>query len=419
MKNAVFFKTFSGYLLTALGLAALVLFFSFRTIRQYYLNTLTNDLRDLCVAVEPQALTYIASHDPAGLDGFIKKLEVQTHKRITVLDGRGAVIADSENDPKTMPGHRDRPEVARALGGNVGSSLRYSSTIMENMLYVAVPVEEEDGTIVGVVRASMHLKDVNALLQQILVRVAFITGMIVIFSLFIAFYDSFRVRNLETKKKEFVANVSHELRTPLTAIKGFVETAEDEVSPEGRRYLEIIKRHTERLINIVEDLLQLSSLEKKGFTLELSRVDLREILDNTLKVFEEKAKRKNIAVNVEVREDLRPVEADRFRIEQMLINLIDNALKYTEKGAITVALGQDDGQTTITVSDTGIGIAREHIPCIFERFYVVDKSRSRKLGGTGLGLSIVKHIVLLHKGSIDVESAPNRGTRFTVTLPCR
>jgi two-component system phosphate regulon sensor histidine kinase PhoR len=148
MKNAVFFKTFSGYLLTALGLAALVLFFSFRTIRQYYLNTLTNDLRDLCVAVEPQALTYIASHDPAGLDGFIKKLEVQTHKRITVLDGRGAVIADSENDPKTMPDHRDRPEVARALGGNVGSSLRYSSTIMENMLYVAVPVEEEDGTLV-------------------------------------------------------------------------------------------------------------------------------------------------------------------------------------------------------------------------------------------------------------------------------
>jgi two-component system phosphate regulon sensor histidine kinase PhoR len=146
-------------------------------------------------------------------------------------------------------------------------------------------------------------------------------------------------------------------------------------------------------------------------------VDLKSLVDNVIVLFSQKMKEKNLYLNIHIDEGLSPVKADSFKLEQMLINIIDNACKYTDEGGITINISKDNGLVRFEIKDTGIGIAREHLERIFERFYTVDKSRSRKLGGTGLGLSIVKHIVLLHRGSIKIESEPGKGTRFIISIP--
>jgi len=231
------------------------------------------------------------------------------------------------------------------------------------------------------------------------------------------FYDITEIRNTEKIKKDFVINVSHELRTPLTAIKGYAETLRKEVgTAPGKKYLETVERNTDRLINIVNDLRLLSGLEEKT-ALELEDIDLGGLLENVITIFDQRLKDKQLSLVIDVKEDLPPIKADLFKLEQMLVNLLDNAVKYTDRGEITVSVAVQDKRVRIQVRDTGIGIPKEDIPRIFERFYVVDKSRSRKSGGTGLGLSIVKHIVLLHHGTIDIESALGKGTSVTVTLP--
>jgi two-component system, OmpR family, phosphate regulon sensor histidine kinase PhoR len=231
------------------------------------------------------------------------------------------------------------------------------------------------------------------------------------------FHDITEIKDIERIKKDFAINVSHELRTPLTAIKGYAETLRKEVdSAPGKKYLEIVERNTDRLINIVNDLLVLSSLEEKA-VLELEDIDLRGFLENVIRIFDQRLKDKQLSLVIDVRENLPPIRADLFKLEQMLVNLLDNAVKYTDRGGITVSVDVQDKRVRIQVRDTGIGIPKDDIPRIFERFYVVDKSRSRKSGGTGLGLSIVKHIVLLHHGTIDIESALGKGTSVTVTLP--
>lgn len=232
----------------------------------------------------------------------------------------------------------------------------------------------------------------------------------------VVLHDITELKRLDMVKKDFVVNVSHELRTPLTAIKGYAETLEEEAEDLNKHYLEIIKRHTERLINIVQDLLLLSELEDERIELELEDVNLKRLTEDVLRLFEQKVREKGLELELQVVDDI-SIQADGFRLEQIFINLIDNAIKYTEKGKVDVILTCKDQQVEIEVKDTGIGIPKEYVSRIFERFYVVDKSRSRRLGGTGLGLSIVKHIVSLHNGKIDVESTLGLGTRFTVILP--
>jgi len=231
------------------------------------------------------------------------------------------------------------------------------------------------------------------------------------------FYDITEIRNTEKIKKDFVINVSHELRTPLTAIKGYAETLRKEVgTAPGKKYLETVERNTDRLINIVNDLRLLSGLEEKT-ALELEDIDLGGLLENVITIFDQRLKDKELSLVIDVQENLPPIKADLFKLEQMLVNLLDNAVKYTDRGEITVSVDVQDKRVRIQVRDTGIGIPKDDIPRIFERFYVVDKSRSRKSGGTGLGLSIVKHIVFLHHGTVDIESALGKGTAVTVTLP--
>jgi two-component system phosphate regulon sensor histidine kinase PhoR len=233
----------------------------------------------------------------------------------------------------------------------------------------------------------------------------------------VTIHDLSEIRDAERMKKDLVLNASHELRTPLTAIKGFVEALEDRVQGEDKGYLEIIGRNTDRMIGIVQDLMSLAEIEDRGGRLEASDVDMKALAGSVLALFAARAEAKGVRLELKSDPAIPPVRGDAFRLEQMLVNLVDNALKATEKGSVTISLSGKEGEFLLEVRDTGIGIPQEHLPHIFERFYLVDKSRSRKLGGTGLGLSIVKHVVKAHGGRIGVSSRTGDGSTFTVALP--
>jgi len=234
-------------------------------------------------------------------------------------------------------------------------------------------------------------------------------------------FDMSGIRKMEKARKDFVIATSHELKTPLTAIKGYTETLQDEIKdPQQKEFIEIINHNISRLEKIVEDLINLSQIEDNDAKLVLETVDIKKIVENVVSLYMKKAREKGIEFKINI-QDLPLIKADGFRIEQMLVNLIDNSVRYTEKGEISICISyqKDSATIKIEITDTGIGIPHQHLPRIFERFYVVDKARSRQTGGTGLGLSIVKHIVLLHNGTIDVESEENKGTKFTIHLPLK
>jgi two-component system phosphate regulon sensor histidine kinase PhoR len=573
MKRSFFSKIFIGYLLIVFALSSLILILSLNTIRDFYRDSLTDHLKNLGYTLNSEVTHLLDSGRANQLDEFIKNLGIKIQTRITIIATDGKVLADSEENIRSMENHRNRPEVVEALQGKTGRSIRFSSTANRDMLYVSVPVEK-DGKITGVIRTSLFLKDIDHLLTKLNYHVAGISLGIVFIALIGAFlisnsvvrpiksltlaarkvasgnlsvrvflktndelrvladsfnrmneemekmfselgqqkeelnsiieslqegllvldkqgkvirsneslrkiignqaaegkfyweimrnprlaellekagaekrkfteelplgnrvfmcsitplergegivsifYDITEIKNIERVKKDFVTNVSHEIRTPLTAIKGYAETLRKEVeTAPGKKYLEIIERNADRLINIVGDLLLLSSLEEKA-ALELEDIDLKVLLENIIKIFDQKLKDKQLSLVINAKEDLPLIKADFFKLEQLLVNLLDNAVKYTDLGEITVSVDVQDKRARIQVKDTGIGIPRDDIPRIFERFYVVDKSRSRKSGGTGLGLSIVKHIVLLHHGTINIESALGKGTSVTVDLP--
>jgi len=575
MKIPIFYKIFGGYILIIVVLSSLIIFFSFTTIRENYIDSLTENLKNFGKTLSFKVIDLLERKDYQGLNSLSKKLGIETKIRITIIDPDGIVLADSEHDPKLMENHKSRPEILSAIENGFGKSIRYSSTLKKEMLYVALPLFKKDTQdLSGVVRVSLFLSDVNSLLKNLQNRIFKISVFLVLVSVLVAiflsrnlsrpinllkeatqkitagdfdtriflknndelkelaesfnnmsekmrimfdeisskkeeltriissiqegllllnkkgeillsneslrklsevenienkyyweiiknpefndliknaiqnkknmkkeielnnriflcsvtfletreeiivlFHDITELKNIEEMKRDFVTNVSHELRTPLTAIKGFIETIEEEVDIKIRHYIDIIRVHTDRLINIVQDLLILSDIERKGSILELENLDIVDLVSNVLKMFTNKIKAKNLEMEINVDKNIPAIKADSFKIEQMIINLIDNAIKYTDKGMIKISIKKKDESVILEIEDTGIGIPKEYLNRIFERFFVVDKSRSRKLGGTGLGLSIVKHIVNLHNGEIYVESTPGIGTKFTVVLP--
>jgi len=230
-----------------------------------------------------------------------------------------------------------------------------------------------------------------------------------------------KLSRMDRIKTDFVANVSHELKTPLTLIKGYIETLEGkaiEDRDKARKFVSIIRRHVDRLGNIIDDLLQLSELEASRDCITRIECDLRATIDEVILGFGRAVDEKRQTLSVSADGDNFKVNADADRIEQVFVNLVDNAVKYTQEGGkIDVSLADHGDTVTVVVRDNGIGIAAEHTGRVFERFYRVDKARSHELGGTGLGLGIAKHIVLAHKGTIQIESEPGRGTGVIVTLP--
>ena len=233
-------------------------------------------------------------------------------------------------------------------------------------------------------------------------------------------HDITNLKKLEQIRTDFVSNVTHELKTPLTSIRGFVETLRGGAINDGavaEKFLEIIDIEAERLYMLINDILQLSEIETKQKDTDIGMHNLKDIIEEVASILQVNAEKKGVSLKVEA--DVRiSILANRDRIKQMLINLIDNAINYNvENGSVTVTAAKVEGRLIMTVKDTGIGIAQQHLSRIFERFYRVDKGRSRHMGGTGLGLSIVKHIVNLYSGDIKVESEPGRGTEFIIQLP--
>jgi two-component system phosphate regulon sensor histidine kinase PhoR len=240
----------------------------------------------------------------------------------------------------------------------------------------------------------------------------------------VVLYDITRLQKLEVVRKEFAANVSHELKTPITSIKGFVETLLDgklNDKEETERFLRIIAQQTERLNAIVDDLLSLARLEQsiEREEVRLSQNELLPVLQAAVKACAESATTKNITLHLECPIDLQ-AECNPQLLEQAVVNLIDNALKYSEsESEIRTQATLREGEVVISVQDRGCGIEEQHLPRLFERFYRVDKARSRELGGTGLGLAIVKHIALSHEGCVDVQSYPGEGSVFTIRFPVK
>jgi two-component system phosphate regulon sensor histidine kinase PhoR len=573
MKKTLFLRVFLGYAAVIFLLALAVLVFAPRQMRRHHIEERAAGLEHMALLLEGQVLPYLTGTGAGDLAGFVASVGRKTATRITVIDAAGNVLADSEKEARDMENHLYRPELQAALQGEKRMSIRPSSTLKQEMMYLSVPLEA-GGKVVGALRLSFFMKDLDALLDALRGDLLKIIGLVTLLALGIAFFlsrsvsrpvqefigasarvssgdfevvvstrrsgefrdfgrsfnamtgklkamfgeirvqneeingilasireglcvldkdlrvvlcnASFRrmVRNdapegrhfwevvrssslaevvrrvretraegteevelgersyfcsvahlaegdrlvvtlhditefraLEKTKKDFVVNVSHELKTPLTAIKGFVETMEPQADDENRPFLEIIRRNTDRLIAIVEDLLTLSQLEARGLKIEKSEVHIRPLAENILKIFEKRARDKGLTLALEATPDLPPIKGDPFQLEGLLLNLVDNAVKYTDKGGVTVRLTERDGRLAIDVADTGSGIDAEHLPHVFERFYVADKSRSKKLGGTGLGLSIVKHIVLANQGTVSIKSRLGEGTTVSVLLP--
>jgi two-component system phosphate regulon sensor histidine kinase PhoR len=233
--------------------------------------------------------------------------------------------------------------------------------------------------------------------------------------------DITTLKNLESIRRDFVANVSHELKTPITSIKGFVETLIGgalEQPDKAHHFLGIISKQADRLTNIINDLLSLSRLEQQNERqLDFESYSLSKVAASAAHVCRKSADKKQVTINLDL-EDTIPGKINPLLLEQALVNLIDNAIKYSEpKSTIHISTEKKDKYHYLEVADNGSGIPAKHLDRIFERFYRVDKARSRELGGTGLGLAIVKHIILAHGGEISVESAPGKGSTFTIKLP--
>ncbi len=419
----------------------------------------------------------LSQNDFAALDqAAVQSLAHAANARLTVINKDGQVLADSDANRAKMENHASRQEMRAALNGAVGSDSRVSSTIGVRMLYVAIPVPV--GALRLAVPLREIDAQVNEIRKQLLTSVflAFLPAMFI--AAFFARYVShmlaqiieyagklargdFRARlnvtardefgllgrqlnetgeklqkmfeelqreheqleKLERIRKDFVINVSHELRTPLASIQGYTETLLDGAlsdTDNNMRFLTIIRQNAERLGRLTADLMTLSRLELKTTKFQFASYYVNALIEDCVDSFLPIADKKHIAIRTEPAPERTEVFCDSEAVHQGISNLIDNALKYTpESGYIVVGATVVPGGEWVEffVQDTGIGIPEEDLPRLFERFYRVDKARSRELGGTGLGLAIVKHLVRAQGGTVNVTSELNKGSRFSFTMP--
>lgn len=472
MARKIIWKFFSAFVFLTLIVVFVLYFFVSLKLQDNYEQKITEKLRSNAILVGDILTGDLLENKTGNIQRKVATLAEKLNLRITVVDTNGKVLGDSEAEPSLMENHKDRLEIVEAFQGNYGQSTRNSDTLNYNMKYVAVRVDDS-GNALGVVRFALPLSEVQ-LQIRLIYRVMFLgTIVAVVIALTVAYFLSRSItfpisrmqeaaeriargdfsekvnikskdelgelakslnimaaelqqkmenlRRMDMVRTDFVANVSHELKTPLTLIKGYIETLEDRAlndKEKARKFISIIKEHTQRLENIIEDLLSLSELELSKDSLSKTEFNLKGLIDEVTLSFGYAldAKRQILSIN-QHGNDFR-IKADKDRIEQVIVNLVDNAIKYTnEAGRISISLVEQPSEVTFTVSDNGIGIPKEDIDRVFERFYRVDKARSRELGGTGLGLGIAKHIVLAHRGNISVESEIKKGTKVIVRLP--
>jgi len=586
-RKRLLWQIYPTYLLITLVSLSVVAWYASRSLRYFYLENTKKSLEARANLAGKYISSLLAKEDFKGVDETCKELGRKISTRITVILPSGKVIGDSNEDPGLMDNHRDRPEIREALFGQTGVSIRYSYTLKEDFMYLAIPTMNNGITTV-IVRTSIPVTHISSLLMSIYLRIAAggliiaigaavitliishrlsrpledmrkgaerfakgeldhrlqvpdshemaalaeamnqmaleldkqirtivrqrseqdavlssmgegllavdeneriininqaaarllgiemskaqgrtiqeiirntglqrfvrralsgaepIEGDIVLRNggehflhargttlrdaegqktgAVIVLTDVTSLRRLENVRRDFVANVSHELKTPITSIKGFVETLIDGAikNPEdAERFLTIIAKQADRLSAIIEDLMTLARIEQEAEKDEipLQQARLLDVLRDAIRDCEQKIVEKGMSIKLNCKEDASAYINPQL-LEQTVVNLLDNAIKYSEPGgAIDVDCQRAEAGIVIRVRDYGCGIAQEHLPRLFERFYRVDKARSRELGGTGLGLAIVKHIVQAHKGRITAESTPGKGSVFSIYLP--
>ncbi len=470
MTARIFFKLISAVLIIMVVALTAVDFLASEMAEQAYLQGLTIEM-----AEKVRMLRTLGDKQLLQLNQqTVRDLSHASGGRITLVAPDGRVLADSESDPAHMENHGNRPEIKAALAGQTGTSVRQSPTMGTNYLYVATPVS------IGAARIAVPLKEVRSqvthIRQRLIVYVglAFLPAMLLA-AIFARYYSrrlgeiidfastlatgNFQARlpqtsndelgilarqlnetgsklqhifeelqrehteleKLERIRKDFVINVSHELRTPLASIQGYTETLIDGAIHDDSnniRFLHIIRQNAERLGSLTADLLTLSRIELKSQKFQFASYYLSVLLTDCIDSLSPVAAKKNISLLLLPVPDKAEVFCDSEAVHQIISNLLDNAIKYTpEGGRITVAARPLDGAVRISISDTGIGIPHEDLARLFERFYRVDKARSRELGGTGLGLAIVKHLAKAQGGDVGVESVLNQGSTFWFTLP--
>lgn len=577
MKKSLFYKIFLSYLI--------IIFVSFFLLDIFVRDEIRNVLTS---RIETELLSYarlIDQTSPQKASEHLRQIASTSQSRITLIDARGRVFADSERDVDKLENHLDRPEVQEARLKGTGKSVRFSKSLAIDMLYIAVAIKDGQG-IRGYIRLARPLHDVKDVIEKVyqyilftLLIVAFISLLIALFFSYrlyepiktmerfteklragepvgtiildtadetrtladninylvdelkdkirianeeksklmtaftsmnegvlilneqgliefispvlsnmlaveygdvngktlmeafrsvdlqkafqefrekrvsvsreivlghaekvimsisisavhglpdeektmIVFHDVTRLKKLEQIKMEFVANVTHEIKTPLTAIIGYLETIQSGAvnnAEETKRFIDIILKQSRRLNRLVEDLLTISNIEMKETKLHFENVSLNMAVENVISLVEPKARLKNIAIQNNLRENLAQVRADRDRLAQIFVNVLDNAVKFTpEGGKVVIEAIESESYAVVSVTDTGIGVPADEVHRLGERFYRVDKSRSRELGGTGLGLSIVKHLMIAHGGKMEIESRLKHGTKVSLFFP--
>ena len=365
--------------------------------------------------------------------------------RITWISPNGEVLFD--NDARNLGNHLDRPEVKEAFEKGIGESVRKSDTMKMRTFYYAILLE--DGT---VLRVATEARSIFSIFMSTAQVVLFIISFIIIVCVFLShlltrqllepirlmaddidntqvatpykelepFVGRIREQHKDIlaaakSRQDFTANVSHELKTPITAISGYAELIENKMVGEEQqiKFAGEIRKHSDRLITLINDIIKLSELDQKDAFSEFTKLDLYEVAEERVELLKNNARGKNIKISL--RGDHVMITSNRALMVELLDNLIQNAIRYNvQDGSVDIMIMQVDSQVLLKVADTGIGIPKEDQDRVFERFYRVDKSRSRETGGTGLGLAIVKHIVQLHDGTIKLDSELDRGTEITV-----
>ncbi|HWQ55596.1 MAG TPA: ATP-binding protein [Bryobacteraceae bacterium] len=469
MIGRIFIKVLSGVACLLLVAFVTVDFFASRAAESNYIQNLERQLDQKC---RMAALSIEAAPDVE--PKRIHALAEAARARITVVAPDGRVLADSDADAARMENHLQRPEIREALGGRHASRIRHSPTLGVDFLYAAVPVSQ------GALRLAVPLSDIQQQVAEVRRKIIASTALAFLPAIFLAALvaryisrrvtsiiaytgelarGNFRARlgeldnsefghlarklneagenlertvaqlerehaeleRLERIRKDFVINVSHELRTPLASIQGYTETLIDgalEDRENNMRFLGIIRHNAERLARLTADLLTLSRIELRRQNFSFEMYPANELLREAMDLVRPLADKKHIRLVEQPAPEEAEVSCDAEAVSQILSNLLDNAIKYTpEGGVITVGAVPAAKSIRFSVRDSGSGIPEEDLPRLFERFYRVDKARSRALGGTGLGLSIVKHLVLAHGGDVWVESRANEGSTFSFTLP--
>lgn len=432
-------KTFSKIL--SLGIA-IVFVTSILMIGVFYKNNEKQAEENLKTTAQLIAYTLNDSYDYSYIDKFNDE-----NIRVTIIDSDGKVLKDSIQDAEDMESHADRPEFKEALTTGTGSTIRKSSTFDKSTFYYAEKLN--NGNIMRIASTS---DSVYYIFYQSLIYVAIVMLAVMLISLAISyaitksivkpieelgrnlddienintyeelqpFVDTLkeqekRKKELDKQKKEFTANVSHELKTPLTSIAGYAELIENGIAkPEDvKPFAHTIRKQALRLVSLTEDIIQLSQLEELDEDLAFENTDLSKLTERCIKSLEMNAKSKNVTLINKTESST--IYGCPSLLEELIYNLLDNAIRYNkENGSVTVSTIETEKYIILNVEDTGIGIPQKYQRRIFERFFRVDKSRSKQTGGTGLGLAIVKHIAQVHNAQIDLYSAEDVGTSIQI-----